>query len=439
MDDTLLLSRLQFALNISFHILFPTISLGLGWLLVFFKMRYSRTKDEKWIKLYFFWVKIFALTFALGVASGITMPFQFSTNWPGFLEMAGNIAGPILAYEVLLAFFLEGTFLGIVLFAYRKVPAWFHTLSTFLVAFGATLSGFIILSLVSWMITPQGFEVRDGIVHVTSWYDVIMSPSMIYRFLHMMIAASLTSAFLLAGISAYRWLRSDRAPDVMSGLRTGIYTALACSLMQWVVGDMHGYNTSQHQPQTMAAAEAIWKTEKGAPLLLFAIPDAETKSNKFEIGIPKMCSLLMTHHLNGEVKGLDQFPEHPSVAPVFFSFRIMVFTGLAMLVVSIAGTWVLKRRKDITPFWAKVFVWMTFSGWVGTLTGWYTTEMGRQPYIIHGVLKTADAATKTGSGMVASTFACYIAGYVILLAAFLYAIYYLARKATQTNTIQPLD
>ncbi len=289
------------------------------------------------------------------------------------------------------------------------------------------------------MITPQGFEIRDGIVHVTSWYDVIMNPSMIYRFLHMMIAAGLTAAFLLAGISAYRWLRSDRAPDVLSGLRTGIYTALACSLMQWAVGDMHGYNTSQHQPQTMAAAEAIWQTEKGASLLLFAIPDSETKSNKFEIGIPKMCSLLMTHHLNGEVKGLDQFDEHPAVAPVFFSFRIMVFTGLVMLVVSIAGTWVMKRKKNITPFWAKVFVWMTFSGWIGTLSGWYTTEMGRQPYIIHGVLKTADAATKTGSGMVASTFACYIAGYIILLSAFLYALYYLARKAAQNNTLQPLD
>lgn len=429
MDDPLLLSRVQFALNISFHILFPTITLGLAWMLVFFKCRFKRTGDDKWMKAYFYWVKIFALTFALGVVSGITMPFQFATNWPGFLATVGNIAGPILAYEVLIAFFLEGTFIGVMLFGFKRMPNWFHTLATVLVALGATISSFIILTLVSWMVTPAGFEMRDGVAHATSWFDIIFNPSALYRFAHMMLAAAMTTSFLLAGIAAYRWLRRDRSPEMLAVLRTGVYTAVVFSLLQIGVGDIHGVSTSKHQPQTMAAAEALWKTTKGAPFVVFAVPDDATQTNAVEISIPRMASLLMTHRWDGEVKGIDAFPEHPKVAPVFYAFRVMVYLGFLMTFVALAAAWVVKRKKGLTPFWAKTLVMFTFSGWIATLAGWYVTEMGRQPYLVQGVLKTADAATKAGTGMLTGSFLLYLASYVILLPAYIVTIFYLARKA----------
>lgn len=431
MDDPLLLSRIQFALNISFHILFPTITLGLAWMLVFFKCRFKRTGDDKWMKAYFYWVKIFALTFAIGVVSGITMPFQFATNWPGYLETVGNIAGPILAYEVLIAFFMEGTFIGVMLFGYKRIPNWFHTLSTTLVALGATLSAFIILTLVSWMVTPAGFEMREGIAHATSWFDIIFNPSNLHRFVHMMLAAAMTTSFLLAGVAAYRWLKSDRSPEVLAVLRTGVYSALVFSLIQIGAGDLHGVNTSIHQPQTMAAAEAIWKTEKGAPFIIFAIPDDATQSNSYEIALPRMASILMTHQYDGEVKGIDAFPDHPSVAPVFYSFRVMVYLGFLMALVALCATWVVKKRRGLTPFWAKTLVVFTFSGWVATLAGWYVTEMGRQPFLVQGVLRTADAATTAGTGMLTGTFLLYLGSYIILLPAYIVTIFYLARRAAR--------
>lgn len=379
----------------------------------------------------------FALTFALGVVSGITMPFQFATNWPGYLETVGNIAGPILAYEVLVAFFLEGTFIGVMLFGYKRIPNWFHTLSTTLVAIGATTSAFIILSLISWMVTPAGFEMRDGIAHATSWFDIIFNPSCLYRFVHMMLAAAMTTSFLLAGVAAYRWLKNDRSAEVLAVLRTGVYAALVFSLLQIVAGDLHGVSTSIHQPQTMAAAEAIWKTENGAPFIVFAIPDAETQTNAFEVSIPRMASILMTHQYDGEVKGIDAFPDHPSVAPVFYSFRIMVYLGFLMTLVALGATWVVKKRRGLTPFWAKTLVVFTFSGLVATLAGWYVTEMGRQPYLVQGVLKTADAATAAGTGMLTGTFLLYLGSYVILLPAYIITIFYLARRAAAKQQDTP--
>ncbi len=246
--DPIILARIQFAANISFHILFPTITIALGWALLFFKLRYNRTRDEAWMDAYRFWVKIFALSFAMGVVSGITMSFQFGTNWPGFMERVGNIAGPLLAYEVLTAFFLEATFLGIMLFGFRRVPNWVHTLATVLVAFGTTMSAFWILVLNSWMHTPAGFEMRDGVAHATSWWAIVFNPSMPYRLAHMLIASGLTCAFLLAGISAWRWLKDDRGPDVTAALRTGVFLAAALIPVQILVGDLHGLNTLKHQP-----------------------------------------------------------------------------------------------------------------------------------------------------------------------------------------------
>ncbi len=434
MDDTFLLSRIQFGLNISFHILFPAITIALGWFLLFFKLRYGRTKDRKWLDLYFFWTKVFALSFSIGVVSGVTMPFQFGTNWPGFMDTVGNIAGPLLAYEVLVAFFLEATFLAIMLFAFNKVPVWFHNLATLLVAVGTTLSAFTILTLDSWMVFPRGFEMREGIAYATSWYDIIINSSNIYRFVHMSLTSGLTVSFMIAGISAYRWLRKDRTPAVLSGLRVGVYMSALMIVLQFWVGDRHGEDTARYQPQTMAAMEAVWDTGKGVPFVVFGIPDAETRTNKYEIAIPKLASLLITRDPDGEVRGINDFPEHPPVMPVFYAFRVMIGIGTLMLAVALPCAFFLKRRGDITPFWARVLLVMTFSGWIACLSGWYVTEIGRQPYLVQGVLKTADAVTKLGTGMVWTTFLMYLAAYVIVLPSFIFTLFYLARKEAKPQT-----
>jgi cytochrome bd ubiquinol oxidase subunit I len=279
--DALMLARIQFAANISFHILFPAITIALGWILLFFKLRYNACGDPKWMEAYRFWVKVFALCFALGVVSGVTMSFQFGTNWPGYMLTVGNIAGPLLAYEVITAFFLEASFLGIMLFGFNRVSNRIHTLATVLVAAGTTLSAFWILALNSWMQTPAGFEIRDGVAHATDWARILFNPSMPYRLTHMLLASALTCAFLISGIAAYRWLRHDRAPSVLTQLRTGVCLAAALIPVQILVGDLHGLNTLQHQPAKIAAIEGLWETERGADLLLFAVPDEANRTNRY--------------------------------------------------------------------------------------------------------------------------------------------------------------
>ncbi|MFW5679730.1 MAG: cytochrome ubiquinol oxidase subunit I [Pseudomonadota bacterium] len=434
--DALDLSRLQFAANISFHILFPSITIALGWVLVFFKLRFALTGDSKWMDAYFFWVKVFALSFALGVVSGITMSFQFGTNWPGFMERVGNVAGPLLAYEVLTAFFLEAVFLGIMLFGFRKVPGWVHTLATVLVAVGTTLSAFWILVLNSWMHTPQGFEIRDGVVHATDWLAIIFTPSMPYRLAHTLLASGLTAAFLIAGLSAFRWLRGDRSSGNDAALRTGVTLAAVLIPLQIFAGDLHGLNTLEHQPQKVAAMEGNWETRPGVPLALFALPDEEARENRFEIAIPYGASLILTHRADGVVPGLDDFVEpdgtvlHPPVAKVFFAFRVMVGVGLLMLVVSWFAVWRL-RRHGLSPSLGRGLVAMTFSGWVATLAGWYTTEIGRQPWLVDGVLLTADAVGPVPAAMVASTLVLYLVVYATLIATYVAVLFYLAGKAAR--------
>ena len=437
--DALLLARIQFAANMTFHILFPTISISLGWVLLFFKLRYVKTRDEHWMDAYQFWVKIFALTFALGVVSGITMSFQFGTNWPGFMEKVGNIAGPLLAYEVLTAFFLEATMLGVMLFGRERVSERMHTIATLLVAGGTTLSAFWILALNSWMHTPAGFEMINGQAHVTSWLEVIFNPSFPYRFTHMMLASGLTVAFLVAGISAYRWLRKERGAEVIAGLKTGVYLAAVLIPLQIIAGDLHGLNTLEYQPAKIAAMEGLWKTEKGAPAVLFGIPDAKARENHYEIAIPKLASLYLTHHLDGEVKGLDAFKgKHPPVAPVFWAFRLMVGVGLLMLAVSWVTTFQLAPWKkgvdrSIRPWQARLLVAMTFAGWVALLAGWYTTEIGRQPWLVSGVLMAADAASKVTAPRIALTLSAYLTLYVALIAAYISVVFYLARHRTHAG------
>lgn len=451
MMDTLLLSRIQFAANISFHILFPTITIALGWVLLYFKIRYVRSGEDRWMEAYGFWVKIFALSFAMGVVSGITMSFQFGTNWPGFMETVGNIAGPLLAYEVMTAFFLEAVFLGIMLFGFSRVKPWVHTLATFLVAFGTTMSAFWIIVLNSWMHTPQGYEMIDGVAHATNWAEIVFNPSMPYRFGHMMLASFLTVSFLIAGVSAFRWLIGGQTKGVRAALQTAVIAAALLIPVQIFVGDMHGLNTKEYQPAKVAAMEGHWETSGNVPLILFALPDQDARENRFEIGIPNLASFILTHEWDGEVQGLNDFvtPEgeilHPRVAPVFWSFRVMVGTGMLMLLISWAGVYLMMRKRTDgsgrrgveglpKPFLYGL-VGMTFSGWVATLAGWYVTEIGRQPWLVTGVMSTKQAVADVPAPMVLSTLIAYLVVYAILLGAYITVIFYLARKAAKGERI----
>ncbi len=434
--DVFLLSRLQFALNISFHILFPTITMAMGWFLFYFKLRSNITGHPVWMRMYRFWVRVFALSFALGVVSGVTMSFQFGTNWPGFMEKVGNVAGPLLGYEVLTAFFLEATFLGIMLFGIRRVPNWLHTASTLIVALGTTTSAFWILALNSWMQTPQGIEVIDGVVYATNWKEIIFNPSFPYRFFHMMLASGLTASFLIAGLSAYRLLKGDDKLAPKLAFKTATYTAAILIPLQIFAGDMHGLNTLEDQPQKVAAMEGLWETTKGAPLLLFAIPDEETKENHFEIPVPYGASLILTHEMKGELKGLNEFEgEHPPVAPVFYGFRVMVGVGMLMLLVSWLGSVYLLRGKKLPVWLSRTFVGMAFSGWVATLAGWYVTEIGRQPYLVSGVLKTADAVTQLPPSNIAFSFTLYLVIYAALLVAYIRTLMLMCRRSVEIEEI----
>ncbi len=431
--DAFMLARIQFAANISFHILFPTITIALGWVLLYFKIRFHRSGESAWMMAYGFWVKIFALTFALGVVSGITMSFQFGTNWPGFMQSVGNVAGPLLAYEVLTAFFLEATFLGIMLFGANRVPPWMHTLATALVAIGTSMSAFWIIVLNSWMHTPAGFEMIDGQAHVTSWSAVIFNPSMPYRLTHMLLASGLTASFLVAGLSAYRLLLGDKSAGIYKSMTTAIYAAALLIPLQILVGDLHGLNTLEHQPQKIAAIEGVWETQQRAPLLLFAIPDEAARTNNYEIGVPGLASLILTHELDGEIRGINSFEHTPPVAPLFYGFRIMVGVGMLMLLVSWYSAYRLYRSRELSTLHLYTLVAMTFSGWVATLAGWYVTEIGRQPWLVSGVLSTKDAVGAASPSSVTASLMLYLLLYVILLVSFVSTLFYLARQASKSS------
>ncbi len=427
--DPIDLARIQFALNISFHILFPAISIGLAWILLFFRVRYTQTRNELWEYAYYFWVKVFALTFALGVVSGVTMSFQFGTNWPGFIERAGNIAGPLLGYEVLTAFFLEATFLGIMLFGKEKVSNRVHLLASAMVVLGTTLSAFWILSLNSWMQTPQGHEVIDGVFHPVSWWDIVFNPSFPYRLAHMVNASMLTSAFLIAGISAWRILYKVDGPATRTVLKTGIVVAAVLSPVQVFIGDLHGLNTLEHQPAKIAAMEGIWHTEKGAALTLVGFPDEEERTTHLAIGIPKGASLILTHDPDGVVQGLNEFEgRHPPVAIVFWAFRVMVGIGLLMIAVSWWAALEIVRKNNAKGLILKALSMMTFSGWIATLAGWYVTEIGRQPWLITGQMRVSEAAAPHATATLTGTLLGYGLLYAFLLIAYVGTLRYMATK-----------
>lgn len=429
------LARIQFGLNIAFHILFPSITLALAWVLVGFRVQYARTGAQEWLSTYKLWTKIFALSFAMGVVTGIVMSFQFGTNWPGFMLRVGNIAGPLLAGEVLTAFFLEATFLGIMLFGMNRVPAWIHVTATVLVAVGTTVSAFWILALNSWMQTPAGHITLDGALIAGNWWEVIFNPSFPYRFTHMLLASGLTAAFLIAGLSAWRLLKAPNDTSARKTLRAGVLIAAVLTPLQIVVGDLHGLNTLKHQPAKIAAMEGLWQTERGAPLVLFAIPNETERRNNYAITIPKAASWILTHDADGELKGLEVFGKDiPPVTPVFIAFRVMVGIGLIMLLVSWFGAWRL-RRGAAAPRWLLwTFAGLSFSGWVGVLAGWLVTEIGRQPWLVTGVLRTREAVGAISGAQLGASLMGYVITYAIMLIAYMVVITHLAGGGASPDT-----
>ena len=435
MDEGLILARAQFGLNIGFHILFPSITIGLSWMLFVFRLRYerARTDEEKraWLATYKLWVKVFALTFAMGVVTGVVMSFQFGTNWPGYMNKVGNIAGPLLAYEVLTAFLLEATFLGVMLFGMNRVPGWMHVLSTFGVAIGTMISAFWILALNSWMQTPAGHALdaaAGGALIAGDWLAVIFNPSFPYRFVHMCFASGITAAFLVAGLSAWRLLKAPQDPGARATLRFGIQVAAVLVPLQILAGDQHGLNTLEHQPAKVAAIEALWRTESAVPLVLFAIPNEAQKKNDFAITLPHGASLILKHSMDGEIQGLEAFKDRPPVGPVFFAFRVMVGMGILMLCLAWFSTWIFFRKRQLQRWLLWTLAGFTFSGWVATLAGWLVTEIGRQPWLVTGILRTADAAGKATDAQIGASLTVYVLTYAAMLLSYMIVLTHLAGK-----------
>ena len=429
MDDALFLARAQFGLNIGFHIMFPALTIALAWFLLAFRIVYQRTRDKAWLATYKLWVKIFALTFAMGVVTGVVMSFQFGTNWPRYMTTVGAIAGPLLSYEVLTAFFLEATFLGVMLFGMNRVPDWLHILSTVLVAVGTTVSAFWILALNSWMHTPAGHVMDGHQVIAADWVRVIFNPSFPYRFIHMMLASGLTASFVVAGLSAWRLLKEAGDIHAAKTMRAGVVTAAILIPVQIFVGDQHGLNTLEHQPAKIAAMEALWETERGAPLVLFAIPNEQTKRNDYAIELPYGASLILRHHPKAEIKGINAFePDRPPVPPLFWCFRIMVGMGVLMLLASWTATWI-TRKKRAAPRW---LLWtlsgFTFSGWIATLAGWIVTEVGRQPWLVTGVLRTKDAVGEITGAQLGASLTGYILTYAGMFIAYMVVLTHLSAQ-----------
>ncbi|WP_075217890.1 cytochrome ubiquinol oxidase subunit I [Mongoliimonas terrestris] len=430
--DVLMLSRIQFAFTISFHIIFPAFTIGLASFLVALEFNWLRTGNELYRSLFRFWVKIFAVSFGLGVVSGIVMSFQFGTNWSRYAEFVGNILGPIIQYEVITAFFLEAGFLGIMLFGWDRVGNRLHFFATCMVAFGTLVSAFWILSANSWMQTPAGFRVENGIALPVDWLQIIFNPSFPYRYAHMVMGCYLTTAFAVAGMSAWMILRAREMPaEKVVGARRSLSMALwfaaICAPIQIVLGDLHGLGVLAEQPTKLAAMEGNWERQANMPLRLFAIPDEAAETNHYEIGIPNLGSWVLTHAYDGVVPGLKDVPrdERPPVLPVFFAFRVMVGIGFLMLGL---GAWSLILRWKGTLFTNRAFLTatmlMTPSGFGAVLAGWFTAEIGRQPWVVYGQLRTADALSPVSGGAVAFSLVSFILAYAVV---FGFGSYYLTK------------
>ena len=426
--DPLLLSRMQFAFVVSFHAIFPVFTIGLASYIALLHGLFFKTNNPAWDRLALFWTKVFAVVFGMGVVSGIVMSFQFGTNWSNFSQAASNFLGPVLSYEVVTAFFLEAAFLGVLLFGRGKVPQGVHLFAAIMVAIGTFISSFWILSANSWMHTPAGVELIDYRFHVVSWTEAIFNPSFPYRFAHMAMASFLTGGFVVAGVSAWFLLRGRDPEANRRALSMCLWLLLFLAPAQAVVGDFHGLNTLEHQPAKVAAMEGHWETSGNVPLLLFAIPDQEAQINRFEIGIPNLASLILTHSTDGVIQGLNEFApeEQPPVWIVFWAFRVMVGIGLLMIATALIG--LLLRRKgkfhQHTGF-LKTLVYMIPMPFVAVLAGWIVTESGRAPWLVYGMMAHAEGVTPSLTGPMALF---TLVGYVLVYAVVFYAgIYYLTR------------
>lgn len=440
--DAAMLARIQFAFTVTFHIIFPSFTIGLAAFIATLLVRWRMTGEDRFHRLARFWTKIFAVSFAMGVVSGIVLSYQFGTNWSRFSEVAGNVIGPLIGYEVLTAFFLEATFLGIMLFGWQRVAPGLHVTAAVLVAIGTSLSAFWILAANSWMQTPAGYEMKDGIAYPTDWMAAIFNPSFPYRFAHMFTAAYLTTSLVVLSVGA-RYLNQGRfIEEAKTMVRMGLGMVAILAPLQLVIGDAHGLNTAEHQPAKVAAMEAHWDGSKPAPLILFAWPDETEETNTFEISFPNLASLIITHSTDGLFKGLKDFrPEdRPPVKPVFFAFRVMVGIGFLMIAAGFVGAFLWARgRLFETSWYLKPIAHAWPLGFIAIVSGWWVTETGRQPYLIYGELRTIDALSPVAFGAVLTTLILFVLVYSGVFSMGILYINRLIEKGPEGSAVAPSE
>jgi cytochrome bd ubiquinol oxidase subunit I len=436
----LLLSRLQFAFTICVHIIFPAFSIGLSAFVATLLVVWRRTGAEHFHRLARFWTRIFAVSFALGVVSGIPLSYAFGTNWSRFSVVAGNVIGPLVGYEVLTAFFLEATFLGVMLFGWRRVPPWLHVMSAVLVALGTAISGFWILSANSWMQTPAGYVMRGGVAYPLDWLAIIFNPSFPYRFAHMMSAAYLTTSVVVLAVGARYLLEGKYAEEARTMMRMGVGMVAILGPVQLLLGDQHGLNTLAHQPAKIAAIEAHWVNDGPVPLVLFGWPDEREERNRAALEIPHLGSLILTHEWNGRIAGLKDYAprDRPPVLPPFVGFRVMVGIGLALIALGLSGALLWWRRRLFAARWylrAASFAWPL--GFIAIIAGWVTTETGRQPYVVYGILRTDQAVSPLGAATVGASLALFVVVYLAVFTMGVHYIHKLIRRGPEPATLAP--
>ncbi|MBY7947994.1 cytochrome ubiquinol oxidase subunit I [Vibrio fluvialis] len=427
--EALDLARIQFAFTVSFHIIFPAITIGLASFLAVLEWRWMKTGNPVYKNLYHFWCKIFAVNFGMGVVSGLVMSYEFGTNWARFSDFAGSVTGPLLTYEVLTAFFLEAGFLGVMLFGWHKVSRRMHFFATVMVAIGTLISTFWILSSNSWMQTPQGIEIVDGRVVPVDWFKIVFNPSFPYRLAHMALAAFLSTAFFVAASAAWHLLRGRKSAEVKKMFSMAMWMILLVAPLQAVVGDAHGLNTLEHQPAKIAAIEGHWENKPGeaTPLILFGIPDMDAEKTRFSLEVPYLGSLILTHSLEKQIPALKSFAkeDRPNSTIVFWSFRVMAGLGMLMILSALTALWLRRKGKLYdTKLFHRFVLLMGPSGLIALLAGWFTTEIGRQPWVVYGIMRTRDAASNHDVLQMSITLALFV---IIYFSVFTVGITYMMR------------
>ena len=417
--DAFHLARIQFAFTVSFHIIFPAITIGLASYLAVLEGLWLKTHNPLWRSLYQFWSKIFAVNFGMGVVSGLVMAYQFGTNWSGFSQFAGSITGPLLTYEVLTAFFLEAGFLGVMLFGWNRVGPGLHCFASAMVAIGTLISTSWILASNSFMQTPQGYRVEHGVLVPDSWFEIIFNPSFPFRLMHMSVGAFLATAMVVAACGAWHLLRKNDTPAVRTMFSMAMWMLLVTAPLQAFLGDAHGINTLEHQPAKIAAIEGHWENRgnDALPLVVFALPDMDGETNRYQVAIPRVGSWILTHTWGGQIRGLKDFPkdDRPNAAIIFFTFRVMVGLGMAMIALAVLGLWLRHRQALYGAQWfLRLTTVMGPAGLIAILAGWYTTEIGRQPWIVYGLLRTRDAVTPHAAATVALSLGLFILVYAFV-------------------------